>query len=98
MLNVLNFEEIQMKPLFCGLITQTIIPFNDITMNISEGDVFGISFNNVFFKNYSLIITNISFTNMKKITNEDICKNGFLYFDDTIVKLDFELVKKEANE
>lgn len=107
MLNIINFSEYQMKPLLFNLITQTILPFNELTMNISEGDRFGVGFNNTQLKDYSLIVTKVTFTNMKKITNEDIFKNGFLYKpsflnymknfrnvenDSSIVKLDFKLI------
>ena len=106
MLHSINFLGLQMKPLLYGLITQTILPFNDLTMNIHEGDVFGISFENTLFKDYSLVITNVTFTNLKNVTNADISNNGFIYKpsflnylrefrnvqeDSSIVKLDFKL-------
>ena len=110
MLSYINFTGMQMKPLLFELITQTILPFNDLTMNISEGDKFGISFDNTPFKDYSLLITNVSFTSFKKITNKDMSANGFIYKpcfinfmenfrniseEDSIVKLDFKLIKGE---
>lgn len=111
MQNSINFDDLQMKPLLYNLITQTILPFNDLTMNISEGDVYGISFNNTLFKDYSLLITKVSITSLKKVTTKDISKNGFIYKpafynfmktfrnvekDDSIVKLDFELVQNQG--
>lgn len=100
-----------MKPLLFGLIHQTILPFNDITMNINKGDKFGISFDNIPFKNYFLLITKVSFTNFSKISNNDIYDNGFMYkpifvrymedfrhinIHDTIVKLNFKLVENNV--
>ena len=100
-----------MKPLLNNLITQTILPFNDITMNINEGDILGISFDNELLIDYSLLITNVSITSLKRISNKDISKNGFLYrpafldfmknfrnvnSEDSVVKLDFELVENEV--
>ena len=111
MLNSINFSAYQMKPLLYGLITQTILPFNDITMNIQEGDILGVSFNNTLLKDYSLLITNVTFTSMKKVNNEDISKNGFLYKptfleyienfrnvkeEGSIVKLDFKLMENKS--
>ncbi len=108
MQNSINFSDLQMKPLLYGLITQTILPFNQITMNIHKGDKFGISFNNTLFRDYSLLITNVKHTSLMKITNKDISKNGFIYRPafmnfmkkfrnveetDSIVKLDFELLE-----
>ena len=101
----------QMKPLLYGLINQTILPFNDLTMNITKGDVLGISFNNTLFKDYQLLITNVTHTNLKNITNKDISENGFIYKpafltfikefrgiekNDSIVKLDFDLLGGKA--
>ena len=107
MLNIINFDNMQMKPLLYGLINQTILPFNDLTMNISKGDKLGISFNNTLFKDYQLLITNVTHTNLKNVTSKDISENGFIYKpaflaflkdfrdiekNDSIVKLDFELI------
>jgi hypothetical protein len=80
-------------------------------MNISEGDVFGISFNNDILRDYSLIVTNVTFTNLKKLSSKDISKNGFIYKPafmtylenhrnvkegDSIVKIDFKLIENKV--
>lgn len=106
-MNTIDFEELQMKPLLYELITQTILPFNESTMNISEGDMLDISFNNVPFKDYKLLVTNVSFTSLGKVKSNDVSKNGFVYrpafltfmqdekgvgLEDSIVKLDFKLM------
>ena len=103
----IDFSDLQMKPLLYGLISQTILPFDDLTMNINEGDTLGITFNNTQFNDYRLLVTNVSVTSLKRVTSNDISRNGFLYkpaffnfmqthrcigADDSIVKLDFELV------
>lgn len=106
----IDFSDLQMKPLLYGLISQAILPFDDLTMNINEGDVCGITFNNNRFKDYNLLITNVSVTSLKRVTNNDISRNGFVYkpafinfmknyrnvdADDSIMKLDFELVENK---
>lgn len=105
---IIDFEDLQMKPLLYELITQTILPVNDFTMNISEGDSFDISFNNNLFRDYKLLVTNVSFTSLDKVRPVDVSKNGFIYRpafinfmksskdieeDDSVVKLDFKLVE-----
>ena len=107
-MNTVDFDDLQMKPLLYGLINQTILPFNESTMNISEGDMLGISFNDVPFKDYQLLVTNVSFTNLGKVKSNDVSRNGFVYkpafidfmkevrnvsLEDSIVKVDFELVE-----
>lgn len=107
-MNTVDFDDLQMKPLLYGLINQTILPFNESTMNISEGDILGISFNDVPFKDYQLLVTNVSFTNLGKVKSNDVSRNGFVYrpafidfmkevrnvsLEDSIVKVDFELVE-----
>lgn len=107
-MNTVDFDDLQMKPLLYGLINQTILPFNESTMNISEGDMLGISFNDVPFKDYQLLVTNVSFTNLEKVKSNDVSRNGFVYrpafidfmkevrnvsLEDSIVKVDFELVE-----
>ena len=109
-LEVIDFNDLQMKPLLYGLINQTILPLNDLTMNINKGDMLGISFNDKLFKDYKLLVTNVSLTNLEKVNGEDISKNGFVYkpsfldymrrsrnvgLEDSIVKLDFELVENQ---
>ena len=109
-MNTVDFDDLQMKPLLYGLINQTILPFNESTMNISEGDMLGISFNDVPFKDYQLLVTNVSFTNLGKVKSNDVSRNGFVYkpsfldymrrsrnvgLEDSIVKLDFELVENQ---
>lgn len=105
-----DFNGLQMKPLLFNLINQTILPFNDVTMNINEGDKLAISFDKIPFKNYFLLVTNVTFTSFNKLSNKDMFDNGFIYrpsfnafmqkyrsiaTDDSIVKLDFELVECE---
>lgn len=109
-MNTVDFDDLQMKPLLYGLISQVILPFDDLTMNINEGDVCGITFNNNRFRDYNLLITNVSVTSLKRVTNNDISRNGFVFkpaflnfmqthrsidADDSIVKLDFELVENK---
>lgn len=109
-MNVIDFDDLQMKPLLYNLITQTILPMNDFTINISKGDSFDISFNDTLFKDYRLLVTNVSFTSLEKVGSSDVSKNGFVYKpalinflkdckdignEDSIVKLDFELVRNE---
>lgn len=106
----IDFSDLQMKPLLYGLISQTILPFDDLTMNINEGDTLGITFNNTQFNDYRLLVTNVSVTSLKRVTSNDISKNGFLYkpafvnfmksyrnvdADDSIMKVDFELVENK---
>ena len=107
--DTINFDSWQMKPLLFGLITQVVLPFNNDTMNIEEGDVYGICFNSDEFRDYKLVVTNVTFTNLKKLSNKDISKNGFIYKpafisfmksfrnigNDSIVKVDFELMEKK---
>ena len=110
MKNCIDFHNLQMKPLLCGLINQTVLPLNESTMSISEGDRFSISFNNTLFKDYSLLVTNVSLTSLDKVKSNDVSKNGFVYrpafidfmkesrnvgLNDSIVKLDFELVENK---
>lgn len=110
-MNTVDFDDLQMKPLLYGLINQTILPFNESTMNISEGDMLGISFNDVPFKDYQLLVTNVSFTNLGKVKSNDVSRNGFVYkpafltfmkeekgvgLEDSIVKLDFKLMESEV--
>lgn len=109
-LEVIDFNDLQMKPLLYGLINQTILPLNDLTMNINKGDMLDISFNDKLFKDYKLLVTNVSLTNLEKVNSEDITRNGFVYkpsfldymkksrnvgLEDSIVKLDFELVENQ---
>lgn len=106
-----NFNGLQMKPLLLNLIHQTILPFDEETMNISAGDKLGISFDDIPFTNYYLLVTNVSLTNFNKITNKDMFENGFLYRpafntfmkyyrcvekDTSIVKVDFKIVECEG--
>ena len=106
-MNTIDFEELQMKPLLYGLINQTILPLNENTMNINEGDVISISFNDTLFKDYKLLVTNVSFTSLDKVKSNDVSKNCFVYrpafltfmqdekgvgLEDSIVKLDFKLM------
>lgn len=108
-LNAVDFDDLQMKPLLYNLITQTILPLNESTINISKGDKLDISFNNTLFKDYKLLVTNVSHTSLSRIKNEDISKNGFIYKiafltfmkesrniqeEDSIVKLDFKIVER----
>ncbi len=109
-LKVIDFNDLQMKPLLYGLINQTILPLNDLTMNINKGDMLDISFNDKLFKDYKLLVTNVSLTNLEKVSSEDITRNGFVYkpsfldymrrsrnvgLEDSVVKLDFELTRSE---
>lgn len=112
MLKTIDFDDLMMKPLLFGLITQTILPVNEDTLSIAKNDVINISFNNVDFRDYNLLVDNVSFTSLSKLTNKDISKNGFLYKkafykfigefrnikSDTgsIVKIDFSLVECET--
>lgn len=104
----LSFNAMQTRLVLEGLITQIIIPFNEELNNISAGDVCGISFGGIFFKNYQAEIIKKSVTSLQRVTSEDMFKNGFLYkpffFDfmrdeygvnneDTVVKLDFKLIE-----
>ena len=107
----IDFDSLQMKPLLYELISQTVLPCNEETMNIQEGEVLDISFNHTEFKDYGLLITNVSFTSLDKLRNKDISKNGFVYKpafinfmqnfrnvtadDESVVKLDFKLLKME---
>ena len=107
----IDFDSLQMKPLLYELISQTVLPCNESTMKIEEGDVLDISFNNTSFKDYKLLITNVSFTSLDKLKNNDISKNGFVYrpafinfmqnfrnvdaAEGSVVKLDFKLLKRE---
>ena len=90
-----------------GGITQTIIPFNDETMDIRKGDVCDISFARIPFKDYKLLVEGTSVTSIQKLSNQDLSKNGFIYrpffekfmmqrgiqCDDTVIKVDFKVVE-----
>ena len=110
MLDYIDFTGLQMKPLLINLIHQTILPLNENTMNITPGDTFGISFDNIPFTNYLIVVTSVSFTNFNNLNNKDMFENGFIYkpsfvsfmrnfrsieADTSIVKIDFELVECE---
>ena len=102
-----EFDELQMKPLLCGLINQIILPLNEVTINIHKGDKLNIKFKDNFFTGYQLFVTSVSLTSLCNVTSEDIDKNGFVYkpsffsfmmsrninVNDSIVKLDFKLVE-----
>ena len=110
MLSYINFAGMQMKPLLFNLINKTILPLNDITINITAGDKFGISFDNTPFKNYFLLVTSVTFTSFNKLSNKDMFDCGFVYKpsfnsflkdyrnvdkDSSIVKLDFKIVERD---
>lgn len=112
MIDYLDFNGMLMKPLLFNLIHQTILPFNEETRTISAGDKVGISFDNIPFKNYFLLITNVSFTNFNKLSNRDMFENGFMYKpiftsfikesknvenNNSIVKIEFQLMEMEEN-
>ena len=112
MLRTIDFDDLMMKPLLFGLITQTILPVTDDTLGIAKDDIIGISFNNINFRDYNLLVNNVSFTSLSKLTNKDISKNGFIYKKafynfigefrnikndtESIVKIDFSLVECEG--
>lgn len=110
-LEQIDFSGWQMKSLLFGLIHQTILPFNEKSMNISVGDKMKITFDSVPFKNYFLLVTNVTFTDLSKISNKDMFENGFIYkpsfisfmkdfrnIDEgsSVVKVDFKL--RECDE
>ena len=108
MLKYIDFAGIQMKPLLFNLINQTILPFDNSSMDISVGDKFRISFDNIPFKNYFIFVTGVTITNFSNISNKDMFNCGFLYrpsfnsymkkykkieSNDSIVKLDFKVME-----
>ena len=106
----IDFSEQQTRLVLEGLITQTVLPYNENTKDIKIGDVFNISFAGISFKNYLVRITNVTITDLGKLTSKDIFENGFMYKPfflkfmqdksihetDTILKISFEL-KEELN-
>ena len=88
-----------------GMITQTILPCNDFTREIKKGDEFMVSFEGMVLSDYLLKVEKVSITGLRKVSNDDVFKNGFLYKpaffefmkhkgvfeEDTVVKLDFKL-------
>ena len=101
----INFSALQTKLVLNKLVTQTILKYDEDTSEISKGDVYPISFENIIFKNYNVKIENVSVTSIMKLTNEDMFNNGFLYKpffidfvkskgiseSDIVLKVDFSL-------
>lgn len=104
---IVDFSPLHTKLLLGGLITQTILPFNEETRGLKKGEICRVSFEGLIFNDYSLRILNVSVTDLKKLSNKDISNNGFLYKpffleymdqkgmteESTILKIDFELVE-----
>lgn len=103
---VVDFDSTMTRLVVEEMITQTVVPFNDETMDLRKGDVCKISFAGLEFKDYHLLICNASVTSLAKLSNQDLFCQGFLYRpfyekfmlqrgigrDDTVVKLDFKVV------
>ena len=107
MINAIDFKAEQVKLLLTGLISQTVLGYDDDTMKLQSGMVIPISFEGELFRNYLLKIKDIRITSIRKLSNKDIFLNGFLYKphfvnymklrgfnpDDTILRINFELIK-----
>ena len=104
---IVDFSALQSKLVLEGLITQTVLPFDEESRMLERDDVCEVSFAGLLFKGYSLKVNNVSVTSLAKLSNKDIFDNGFLYKpffiefmqgkgiveDDTVVKVDFELLE-----
>ena len=106
-MNCIDFKAEQVKLVLTGLISQTILPYNDSTKDLKQDMILSLSFEGEVFKNYQIKILNVRITSIRKLNNKDIFLNGFLYkphfikymqqqgfnIDDTILRVSFELVK-----
>ena len=101
-----DFDSTMTRLVIEELITQTVVPFNDETMDLRKGDVCRISFAGLEFKDYRLLVCNTSVTSLAKLSNQDLFCQGFLYrpffekfmlqrgvaVDDTVIKVDFKVI------
>lgn len=101
---MIDFDPLFTKLVLEGGISQTVLPFDD-AKDLQKGDVLDVSFGGMRFKNYQLQVCGLSVTSLKKLTYQDIFKQGFLYkpfflkfmeekgfdADETILKIDFKL-------
>ena len=107
MINSIDFKAEQVKLVLTGLISQTILHYDDSTRDLAKGMVLSVSFEGEIFKNYNLRVTGVKRTYIDRLTNKDVFLNGFLYkphlvkflhemgfrADDRILRVDFELIK-----
>lgn len=103
---IVDFSALHSKLLLNGLVTQTVLPFNDETEKLRKDCVCPLSFEGMVFNDYSLKVVNVTVTSLNRLSNKDISNNGFLYRPffmdymegkgigegDTIIKMDFELI------
>ena len=103
---IIDFDSTLTRMVIEEMITQTVIPFNDETMDLRKGDVCKISFAGLEFKDYHLLVCNVSVTSLEKLTNADLFKQGFLFRpffekfmlqrgikkEDTVIKVDFKVI------
>ena len=102
---IIDFDALFTMLVLKGGISQIVLPFDDDTKELKKGDTCEISFGGMKFKNYTLVVCNVSVTSLKKLSFQDIFHQGFLYkpfflkymqekgfdADDTVVKVDFKL-------
>lgn len=104
MMKSLDFKGFQCSPFFNGLITQKVILETEYNPSFQKGAVVPVSFDGLIVKDTYVQISNVSITNLKRLSNKDMISEGFLYkkhfydflktfynieVDSTIVKLDF---------
>lgn len=104
-----DFSQLQTKLVLEGLITQTVLPFDETSQKLKKNDICHISFEGLLFRNYNLKVSNVSVTSLKRLSNQDLFDEGFLYRpyffeymqskgvneNDTVVKVDFKVIQNE---
>lgn len=112
MIKCINFKDLQVKLLLNGLITQTVLHYNDDTAELKKGQVVPVCFENELYKDKALLIMRVKRTGICKLTNADCYDNGFLYKphflqflqdkgftrEETILAVDFRLIDNEMEE
>lgn len=105
---ILQFESMQNKLVLEGLITQIVLPFDEQTQRLVQGQYCKIMFEDLILKGHCAFIEKVSMVKLKNLTVDDIFKCGFLYkqffydfmhkkglgLQDTVVKIDFKLIKE----
>lgn len=103
---IVDFDSTLTRLVLEEMVTQTVLPFNDETMDLRKGDVLEFSFAGLVFRDYRLLVCNTSVTSLGKLSNQDLFCQGFLYrpffekfmlqrgvaVDDTVIKVDFKVI------
>lgn len=99
----IDFHPLMTRLVLEGLVTQTILPLNQETRSIKRGDRLPISFNGLPFKDFWLVVRDVTVTSVERLSNVDAFRNGFSYkpflldhlgrggLYSTVLKLDFVL-------